>query len=577
MAAAQAPTAAAVGIDLGTTVSCVAVWDAAARAPRLLPCNAASVFLPSVVWFPDDGGDTCVGAAAYDALASGAPGTFVQDAKRFIGMRAPLTPKHKAMARKMPHPPLPAPEGGVRWAAAWHPSGFVTPVDAAAELLRHMAAAASRALGQGVRDVVVSVPAHFHTSQRTDTETAVAQAGLQLLRLVNEPSAAAMAVDLPMDGVGVVADWGGGTLDVTLVCRRKDGVHVLGIAGHPALGGRDVDAALVRCLLQPGQTPNLREVQRAKHDIVSQGTGMVAGRAVSSIELQRACHKIQGDIAAITKEALRQTTDPAQRVVFVGGSSRVSWFRDVVLAAAGLTDAAVVHVDDPDAVVGMGAAVVAAGHLGLHSQTLMDVLQMSIGVLGEGGACVPVVPRGTPLPAHVVVPIANQKDGQHSVRVTVLEGDAPAARDNHVLGVLDMHKLTPDMRGGTVLRLQVRVNASGRVHAHLQDAGVQRTREVTLSVSDTALPPPVHDGAPREVGAAHRLTAALSAAHDQYAKLSKRTVTAATMEASAALHDAIVAGRVLLQETNPASDALLEALRALQAVVLENERTINFA
>ncbi len=484
----------AIGIDLGTTNSLVAHVDERNR-PNVLPVDEGRPLLPSAVHY-GAGGEVEVGAAAR-RRAPERPVDTVLSVKRFMG-RGPgdLRPEDRGIYRFEE-------DGAVVRLRVAAGARAVTPIETSAEILRVLRRRAAEALGGEPGGCVITVPAYFDDAQRQATKDAGRLAGLDVLRLLNEPTAAALAygLDKRAQGVFAVYDLGGGTFDVSILRLDQGVFEVLATGGDTHLGGDDFDRLLAARLLSDGLTPPspspspavLRGAVAAAQRIREALTDREAIEA--EVELPEG-HRLRARLDRAELEALIQpvvdrTTGPCERalrdaglaqvdgVVLVGGATRTPLVRRHVRRLFGqepLTDL------DPDTVVALGAAVQADAldRGGREDVLLLDVIPLSLGVEMMGGVVEKIVLRNSTIPASATQQFTTYADGQTGMVIHVVQGERELARDCRSLARFTLKGIPPMPAGIARVEITYAVDADGilQVSAREVATGIEQRIQV---------------------------------------------------------------------------------------------------
>ena len=493
-----------IGIDLGTTNSVVSVMEGGQ--PAVIVNQEGSRLTPSVVAVSKDG-ERLVGEIAKRQAVTN-PEQTVSSVKRFIGR------KHAEIASesaRMPYRIVAAKNGDV--AVELH--GTVqSPPQISAAVLQKLKQAAEDHLGHPVADAVVTVPAYFNDAQRQATKDAGKIAGLTVERIINEPTAAALAYGLDKKGDETIAvfDFGGGTFDISILEVGEGVVEVKSTNGDTHLGGDDLDHRIVDWMVEQFSATDgvdlsadrmalqrLREAaEKAKIELSTALeteislpfiTATSAGPKHLSLKLSRAkLEQLVDDLLQRTLGPVKQALADAglqaaavDEVVLVGGSTRMPKVQSLVRDYFGKDPHKGVN---PDEVVAIGAAIqggVLAGDV--KDVLLLDVTPLSLGIETLGGVMTPLIPRNTTTPTRKSEIFSTAADSQTSVEVHVLQGERPGAKDNRTLGRFHLVGLAPAPRGVPQVEVIFNIDANGIVHVSATDKATAKAQEMTITAS----------------------------------------------------------------------------------------------
>ncbi|MBI2343632.1 MAG: molecular chaperone DnaK [Deltaproteobacteria bacterium] len=493
-----------IGIDLGTTNSCVAVMEGGQ--PKVIQNEEGARTTPSVVAF-GEGGEILIGQSAKRQAAIN-PENTIFSAKRFIGRRHDEV---TAESQRVPYTVVAADNGDAHIQARGQ---RYAPPAISAHVLRKLKKAAEDYLGESVQEAVITVPAYFNDSQRQATKDAGKIAGLEVKRIINEPTAAALAygIDKKKDETVAVFDFGGGTFDISILEVGENVVEVVATNGDTHLGGDDLDHTLTEYIMQEFRrdqgidlSKDKQALQRLK-EAAEKAKCELSGTMETEINLpfitadqtgpKHLVMKIsRAKFESLVADLVHRTLEPCKRclqdagkqasdideVILVGGSTRIPKVQQLVQEFFGREPHKGVN---PDEVVACGAAVqggVLAGDV--KDMLLLDVTPLTLGIETQGSVMTPMIERNTTIPTRKSQIFSTAGDGQTSVEVHVLQGERSMASDNRSLGKFMLDGIPAAPRGIPQIEVTFDIDANGIVNVGAVDKATNKKQHITITAS----------------------------------------------------------------------------------------------
>jgi molecular chaperone DnaK len=493
-----------IGIDLGTTNSVVAIMEG--REPKVIVNEEGSRTTPSVVAW-DEKGEVLVGQIAKRQAVTN-PENTIFSAKRFMGRRFEEVQDE---LKRVPYKIVRASNGDCAFVLR---GKNASPPEVSARVLMKLKKAAEDYLGEKVTEAVITVPAYFNDAQRQATKDAGRIAGLEVKRIVNEPTAAALAygLDKKKDEVIAVYDFGGGTFDISILEVGDNVVQVISTNGDTHLGGDDIDNMIIDWMIAEFKKANgvdlrndkmalqrLKEAgEKAKIELSSvQETSInlpyitVSASGPSHLDMRLSRAKLEQMMAPLVERSMepvrkaladaKKTPKDIDEVVLVGGSTRIPLVQETVKKFFGKDPHRGVN---PDEVVAVGAAVQAGVLSGeVKDLVLLDVTPLSLGVETLGGVMTVMIPRNTTIPTQKKEIFSTATDSQPSVEIHVLQGERTESKYNRTLGKFHLEGIMPAPRGVPKVEVTFDIDANGILSVHAKDTATGKDQKITITAN----------------------------------------------------------------------------------------------